>query len=77
MKINKKPTLQEYDNGWEEEAEILPTGLLELGEMIDEKLLKAPERKNKIASRIWVKEANRMINEYNTRVGWKCYKNVH
>lgn len=77
MKTSKKPTLQDYDAGWEDKAEILPTGLLELGEMIDEKLLIAPERKNKIASRIWVKEANRMINEYNARVGYKCYKNVH
>lgn len=76
-KIKIKPSLQEYDEGWEGREEIINMSLLEIGEMIDERLEHRPLDRTKDSLRAWRKELNSLIETYNERAGGKIYSHVY
>jgi hypothetical protein len=76
-KIKIKPSLQEYDEGWEGREEIINMSLLEIGEMIDERLEGRPLDRNKDSLRAWRKELNGLIEHYNDRAGDRIYTHVY
>lgn len=77
-KILKKPSLQDYDSeGWNDKEEIVPQGLIEIGEMIDQLLNNKPKTRDKNTWRSWRKMVNQLVNTYNEKSGFRAYKNVH
>lgn len=74
----KKPSLQEYDNGWgDNRAEIVNMGLVELSEKIEQFYDNKPKKRDRNSWRDWKKAVNSLVKEYNTRVGFDAFAYAH
>jgi hypothetical protein len=76
-KIKIKPSIEDYDNGAQDKPETIEIGLIDLGEMINQKLENRPLDRDRNLLKEWKRELNLMIESYNSRVGWKCFSHVY
>lgn len=76
-KVKKRPSLGGYDEGMEDKPEILSLGLIELSELIEQKLDNKPNVRDKFIWKAWVKDVNSLVEIYNEKCGFKAYCHVH